>query len=66
MKTNKSYKRRFKLTKNGKIVARRKGQNHYNAKESGTTTMHKRGADIDPVSISNKSKSRFFFNLLKK
>ena len=66
MKSNKSHKKRFKFTKSGKIVARRKGQNHYNAKESGTVTMHKRGADVNPVSMSNKSKSRFLFNLLKK
>ena len=32
MKTNKSYSKRLKLTKNGKIKMRGKGQNHFNAK----------------------------------
>jgi len=35
MKTNKSYTKRLKVTKNGKIVARKPGQNHFNAKQSG-------------------------------
>ena len=34
MKTNKSYTKRIKVTKNGKILARKPGQSHYNAKES--------------------------------
>lgn len=34
MKTNKSYTKRIKVTKNGKILARKSGQSHYNAKES--------------------------------
>ena len=32
MKTNKSFRKRLKLTKNGKILMRGKGQNHFNAK----------------------------------
>ncbi len=35
MKTNKSYTKRIRVTKNGKLVARRPGQNHFNAKQSG-------------------------------
>lgn len=35
MKTNKSFTKRIKVTKNGKLVARKPGQNHFNAKESG-------------------------------
>lgn len=35
MKTNKSYTKRIKVTKNGKLVARKPGQNHFNARESG-------------------------------
>lgn len=34
MKTNKSFTKRLKLTKNGKVLARRGGKNHFNAKES--------------------------------
>lgn len=47
MKTNKSYSKRLKVTKNGKIMARPKGQNHFNAKESGNTTRAKRGTDAN-------------------
>ena len=34
MKTNKSYLKRLKLTKNGKILSRKAGFNHFNAKQS--------------------------------
>jgi len=34
LKTNKSFSKRLKLTRRGKIMARRPGQNHFNAKES--------------------------------
>jgi len=39
MKTNKSYTKRLKVTKNGKIIGRRPGQNHFNAKQSGTSRL---------------------------
>ncbi|OGC88144.1 hypothetical protein A2419_01600 [Candidatus Adlerbacteria bacterium RIFOXYC1_FULL_48_26] len=39
MKTNKSFTKRIKITKNGKIVARKPGQNHFNAKEGRSTQM---------------------------
>lgn len=44
MKTNKSYRKRIRVTKNGKLVARKPGQNHYNGEESGNTRRGKRGA----------------------
>ncbi|MEI6316165.1 MAG: hypothetical protein WCO65_00335 [bacterium] len=34
MKTNKSYTKRLKLTKNGKTISRKPGFNHFNAKQS--------------------------------
>ena len=34
MKTNKSFLKRIRITKNGKMIRRVSGQNHYNAKES--------------------------------
>jgi ribosomal protein L35 len=37
MKTNKSYKKRIRVTKNGKLIARKPGQDHFNAKERGRT-----------------------------
>lgn len=57
MKTNKSYKARIKVTKNGKVLARRPGQNHFNAKESGNDNLKKkRGQQLQ---LTNKTKARF-------
>ena len=42
MKTNKSYTKRIRVTKNGKLLARKPGQNHFNAKQSGSSRMSKR------------------------
>ncbi|MEI6420265.1 MAG: 50S ribosomal protein L35 [bacterium] len=61
MKTTKSYAKRLKVTKNGKIVARKPGQNHFNAKESSNSQRNKRRTQI--IKMSNKDKSRFLVNL---
>lgn len=37
MKTNKSYQKRIRVTRKGTLVARKPGQNHFNAKERGRT-----------------------------
>ncbi len=42
MKTNKSYTKRIRVTKNGKLIARKPGQNHFNAKQSGAKRSAKR------------------------
>lgn len=39
MKTNKSFTKRLKITRKGKIIARKPGQNHFNAKENRSTQM---------------------------
>jgi ribosomal protein L35 len=62
MKTNKAYRKRLKITRSGKILTRRAGQNHFNAKESGNVTRRKRS--MAPMSMKNKAKSRFLSNLL--
>jgi ribosomal protein L35 len=54
MKTNKSYSKRIRVTRKGKLMARAKGQNHFNAKESGAQRRAKRG----PVQISLTMKVR--------
>jgi len=49
-KTNKSYTKRLKVTKTGKVVQRRPGMGHYNAKESRKTQLKKKRTkefDID-------------------
>ncbi len=40
MKTNKSFTKRLKITKNGKVVARKPGKNHFNAKESRSSQLN--------------------------
>jgi ribosomal protein L35 len=57
IKTNKSYLKRFKITKNGKILARKAGQNHFNAKERTRVSARKGG--YAEIHMSNKDRSRF-------
>lgn len=57
MKTNKSFSKRLKVTRNGKILARRPGKNHFNAKESGASQLG--GKRMANFTMSNKGKSRF-------
>lgn len=55
MKTNKSYTKRLKLTKNGKVISRKPGFNHFNAKQSrGTQLAGRKGKNFI---IKNKPKS---------
>ncbi|MSR71403.1 MAG: 50S ribosomal protein L35 [Candidatus Taylorbacteria bacterium] len=42
MKTNKSFSKRLRVTKNGKILARSTGQNHFNSKESRRSQLKKK------------------------
>lgn len=42
MKTHKSFSKRITITKNGKVIKRAAGQDHFNARERGNTTMNKR------------------------
>ena len=55
MKTNKSYSKRLKITKNGKIISRTPGFNHFNAKQSRTTQLA--GRKGNNFKIKNKPKS---------
>ncbi|MBU6388379.1 50S ribosomal protein L35 [Patescibacteria group bacterium] len=57
MKTNKSYSKRIRVTRNGKLMARAKGQNHFNAKESGGQRRAKRGSIT--IKLSMKVRRRF-------
>jgi ribosomal protein L35 len=57
MKTNKSFTKRLKITKNGKVVGRKPGQNHFNAKESRSTQMA--GNRSQPFVMSKKVSQRF-------
>ena len=41
-KTHKGIAKRFKVTKNGKVLKRTAGQGHFNARETGKTRRSKR------------------------
>lgn len=57
MKTNKSFEKRLKTTKNGKILSRKIGQSHFNAKEDRRSQLKKKNPV--EITIKNKAKSRF-------
>ncbi|MDD4272034.1 MAG: 50S ribosomal protein L35 [Patescibacteria group bacterium] len=42
IKTHKATAKRFKVTKNEKILKRKTGQDHFNSRESGKVTRNKR------------------------
>lgn len=60
MKTNKSYSKRLKVTKKGKVLSRKTGQNHFNAKENSKKSLGKKRTNV--VQMSNKVKARFLPN----
>ncbi|MDD5043876.1 MAG: 50S ribosomal protein L35 [Patescibacteria group bacterium] len=41
-KTPKAISKRFRVTKNKKVIKRACGQDHFNARETGKTTRNKR------------------------
>jgi ribosomal protein L35 len=57
MKTNKSFTKRLKVTRTGKILGRHAGQNHFNAKESRKSQLNKKRAMT--LHFNNKLKARF-------
>jgi len=42
IKTKRAVAKRFKLTKNGKVIARTTGQDHFNSTDTGAQTRQKR------------------------
>ncbi|MFH1178580.1 MAG: 50S ribosomal protein L35 [bacterium] len=57
MKTNKSYLKRIRVTRNGKLMARKPGQDHFNAKQSGSERSRKRRAVS--ITLSARTRRRF-------
>ncbi len=53
-KSNRSLAKRIKITSTGKVIKRAPGQNHFNAKDSGSRGLAKRQTKISPKSF-NKS-----------
>ncbi len=60
MKTNKSFLKRLKITKTGKVLGRKAGQDHFNAKEGGRKQMAKNRTS--EFVMNNKTKSRYLIN----
>lgn len=56
MKTNKSITKRIKITKTGKMLSRKPGFNHFNAKQSRSTQLA--GKKSQTFSMKNKIRSR--------
>ena len=61
IKTNKSYQKRIKITKTGKLLTRKAGQNHFNSKERRAAKAAKhRGSEFH---MSMKERARFLVNI---
>ncbi len=57
MKTNKSFLKRIKVSKNGKLVTRKIGQNHFNARQTGRQRIQKGRAQS--LTLSKRITRRF-------
>lgn len=57
MKTNKSFTKRIKVTKNGKLIARKPGQNHFNARQSGQQRLARKRSQS--LNLSKRVTRRF-------
>lgn len=53
-KTHKALSKRIKITKTGKAIKRKAGQDHFNARESGNTKRNKR-SDVKVRDTKNKA-----------
>lgn len=60
VKTNKSFSKRLRLTKNGKVLGRKPGQDHFNAKRSRKKQLDQKRAQ--EFNIRKKSLNRFLPN----
>lgn len=56
-KTNKSFSKRIKATKNGKLLTRAKGQNHFNGKKTGQERLQDR--NHQELTIKPTAQARF-------
>lgn len=61
MKTNKSYAKRVKVTKTGKVLVRKAGHNHFNAKADRSKQLEQKRRLVLPMTA--KSKARFLSNI---
>jgi len=54
LKTHKALAKRVKLTKTGKMIKRKAGQDHFNSRETGKTRRNKR-SDLAMTSTIRKA-----------
>lgn len=59
MKTNKSFTKRIKVTKNGKLVARKPGQNHFNARQTGRQRQARKRTNVLENFMNPRAMRRF-------
>lgn len=59
MKSNKSYQKRIRITKKGKLIARVPGHNHFNAKRSGSEKQRRARTVGLNIVLTRTDKSRF-------
>ncbi len=57
IKTHKAISKRVRVTRNGKLIARKGGQDRYNSKERSSTRMAKR-KDISIATVDKKNVHR--------
>ena len=57
MKTNKSFSKRIRVTKNGKTLTRKAGHSHFNAKESRKKQLNKK--KLQGFNIKSKDLNKF-------
>lgn len=57
MKSNKSFSKRIKVTRNGKLITRKIGQGHNNSKESTREKLAK--GRSQQIQMTAKSRARF-------
>jgi ribosomal protein L35 len=57
MKTNKAFTKRIRVTKKGKLLVRKSGGSHFNAKESRRKQLKRK--TLVKIKMSNKNKRRF-------
>jgi ribosomal protein L35 len=59
MKTNKSFTKRIKVTKNGKLVARKPGPNHFNARQTGRQRLARKRTNTLANLLGPRDMARF-------
>jgi ribosomal protein L35 len=60
MKTNKALMKRIKVTRQGKILSRQGGQNHFRAKSRRRAQLSSNR--LTPLTLSNKTRNQLINN----